>query len=113
MKQLRIIPLILFLLCSAGLAIDGKSASLGTIGEKPAAIKQVPPGTAAGTEKGAAAGTDKTGGSADHRQNRATNSPIAAGRETGRRRRSGNQIIFLLPGHDQFGWCNHTEGRRD
>ncbi len=42
MKQLRIIPLIVFLLCSAGLAIDGSSASLGTVTEKPAAVKQVP-----------------------------------------------------------------------
>lgn len=43
MKQLRIIPLVLFLLCSAGLTVDGKSASIGTSGEKPAAIKKAPP----------------------------------------------------------------------
>ncbi len=42
MKQLRIVPLIVFLLCSAGLAIDTTGASLGTVTEKPAAVKQVP-----------------------------------------------------------------------
>ncbi|MCB2215161.1 MAG: hypothetical protein KQH59_03785 [Desulfobulbaceae bacterium] len=43
MKQLRIISLIIFLLSSAGLAIDGTAAPLGTVTEKPATVKQVPP----------------------------------------------------------------------